>query len=471
MNKKLINEIDRIHELLFESQLLNEIIGQLSSAAVKSTIRNIIKNVIKKSIKSNLDTILKKSPKYLDNFMQVDELFKKSQDEIIDALKKSDKQIADLAKNNPDLLKMSVRTHFKELVDAESKAITKELVDDLGKVAAKSAPPIKIPKPGDVILSTQFSDDMIDWSKVKNAKSMTEYNKVITDAIKSGNYSNISREGFEKYGIPNFREFLEKGKDIDKKQVFFKDGTWYFQLKKDLPSGLISTSTSSLKKELPGQLTSSNTLKKLTGRDTSDFARILGKDEIIPKETIELIFKNSDEVNKVIQKVTPESAGIVKNTVAELADPAKLKKGWMGNFNFEMKRAQLIGNLKSWGVLNSAGKLTNVGWLSLTALGLGTVAMYGALQETGVDTTEVSPEIKANVETDNSDYEKLAQERISYWDSQKGGAQYGSSADTGFGRVLPAQQARIKELLSKAGISGEELNQTTINQLYKFLQG
>lgn len=293
MDKKLINEIDRIHELFFKSQQLNETIGQLTSAAVKSIIRKAIKNTIKKSVKNNLGAILKKSPKYLDNFMQMDELFKKSQDEIIDALKKSDPQISNFAKNNPDLLRMSVRTHFKELVDAESKAITKELVDDLGKSV--------VPKSGGALV--------------------------------------------------------------------------------------------------PNQMTVSNTLKKI-GIDNSDnYARILSKDEIIPKSKLDIIFKNADEVKKVVKKVDPEDLPFVEVVSKELADPNKVKKlksGWMGNFNFNMKKSQLINSLKYWGILNSAGKMTNVGWGALTVIGLGTMAMYGALQETGVDMTEVSPEILPN---------------------------------------------------------------------------
>ena len=171
MDNKIIKEINRIHDILYKSRLLNEIIGQVTTPVVRATIKNIIKSVIKKTIRGNLEQILKKSPKYLDDFMKLDDLFKNSQDEIIKALKKSDPNIA---KMNPDMLKMSVRSHFNTLAKEESAAITKELVDDLGKVAVKSVPPIKIPKPGDLISNSSFVDDVIDWSKVKNAKNMKE---------------------------------------------------------------------------------------------------------------------------------------------------------------------------------------------------------------------------------------------------------------------------------------------------------
>jgi len=418
MNKKLINEINRIHELLFQKQQLNEAIGQLTTAAVRTAIKNTIKGVLKNIFKNNIDAVLKKSPKSLEQLMSMDDLFKTSKDEIIAALKQADPKIA---KMDPVQLGMAARTHFKDLVKDESSVIAKELVDDLGKAGVpvksgtlvsktggalvKSAPPIKIPGPGDFISSAQFSDDIIDWTKVTNGKSMAEYNKVISDAIRRSDYSLISKGGFEKYGIPNFREFLEKGINNEKRMMIDPIKGWSFDLKKELPSGLISTSTSSLKKELPNQLslTSSNVLKKLIGKDTSDFTKIFGKDEIIPKETIELILKNGDDVKKVIQNVTPDSAVVVKNVVQELGDPSKaksLKSGLMGKANFLFKKSELINSLKSWGVLNAAGKMTNVGWLSLIVLGLGSVAMYGALQETGVDMTGIPNPVDPTLPTD-----------------------------------------------------------------------
>jgi len=49
----------------------------------------------------------------------------------------------------------------------------------------------------------------IDWHLVTNAKNMNDYNKVIAQAIKTGDYSYISSKGFEKFGIPNFRDYLK----------------------------------------------------------------------------------------------------------------------------------------------------------------------------------------------------------------------------------------------------------------------
>jgi hypothetical protein len=50
----------------------------------------------------------------------------------------------------------------------------------------------------------------IDSSKITNWKgSIDNYNKIIANAIKTGNYEGVSRGGFEKFGIMDFRKFLQ----------------------------------------------------------------------------------------------------------------------------------------------------------------------------------------------------------------------------------------------------------------------
>lgn len=49
---------------------------------------------------------------------------------------------------------------------------------------------------------------LVDWSKISNAKNWDEYNKLIAQAIKTNDFSKISRGGFEKFGVPNFRDML-----------------------------------------------------------------------------------------------------------------------------------------------------------------------------------------------------------------------------------------------------------------------
>jgi hypothetical protein len=57
--------------------------------------------------------------------------------------------------------------------------------------------------------------DDIDTSKILNFHgSMDNYNKVIAKAIKTGEYKYVSSGGFEKFGILDFRKFLQN--NIDK---------------------------------------------------------------------------------------------------------------------------------------------------------------------------------------------------------------------------------------------------------------
>ena len=54
----------------------------------------------------------------------------------------------------------------------------------------------------------------INWSQITNAKNMDDYNKLIASAIKTKDFSKISRGGFEKFGVPNFREYLQNNISI-----------------------------------------------------------------------------------------------------------------------------------------------------------------------------------------------------------------------------------------------------------------
>lgn len=72
---------------------------------------------------------------------------------------------------------------------------------------------------------------------------------------------------------------------------------------------------------------------------------------------------------------------------------------------------------------------------------------------------ETDPEIDKKAESDKY-YAGLADKTLKK-----------QTTDYGMGVVQPKLKGNVKELLAKAGIQGEELNQSTINQLYKFLQG
>ena len=72
----------------------------------------------------------------------------------------------------------------------------------------------------------------IDWTKITNAKNINDYNVLISKAISNPeNLKYISSGGFEKFGIPNFRDFLNKNQDFSARIYSDTKGFWYFKIK------------------------------------------------------------------------------------------------------------------------------------------------------------------------------------------------------------------------------------------------
>jgi hypothetical protein len=72
----------------------------------------------------------------------------------------------------------------------------------------------------------------IDFSKIKNANSIDELNSLISNALSTSNYNYISNGGFERFGIPKFRDFLKNSQSMEElRLVDPKKGTWSFSLK------------------------------------------------------------------------------------------------------------------------------------------------------------------------------------------------------------------------------------------------
>jgi hypothetical protein len=59
------------------------------------------------------------------------------------------------------------------------------------------------------ISNNSFAKMKPDFTNITNAKNIDDYNKFIAQAIESGDFSKISAKGFEKFGIPNFRDYLK----------------------------------------------------------------------------------------------------------------------------------------------------------------------------------------------------------------------------------------------------------------------
>jgi hypothetical protein len=248
--------------------------------------------------------------------------------------------------------KETVQTGSKEVAQTAARTGAKETgqsaVSQASKTASKDASQgvVKTFKPGEVINSSSFVDSAVDWSKVTNAKNMLEYNKLIANALKTGDFSLISRSGFEKYGIDNFREFLQRGVNKEKNIMFDPpSGKWYFQHAEfpKTPSKLLTDAD-----DLVVQ-SSINNIKKEAAQEVDDIVKIAtSPDKALPKNKSKII--NFLENKKILT-----------------IDPTTGKK-----------------------------KLTKRGYAVAIGLGIGGVYLIGALSENGVD---VDPEVKEQTDT------------------------------------------------------------------------
>ena len=67
-------------------------------------------------------------------------------------------------------------------------------------------------------LNNTFGEDTskIDWTKITNAKNVEDYEKLIKNAMETGDFKYISSGGFDSYGVPNFRDYLKYLYDKEK---------------------------------------------------------------------------------------------------------------------------------------------------------------------------------------------------------------------------------------------------------------
>ena len=80
----------------------------------------------------------------------------------------------------------------------------------LGKVKSSGASSvIRDILKGQRVSNNSFVKMKPDFTNILNAKNMDDYNKFIASAIKTKDFSKISRGGFEKFGIRNYSTFSE----------------------------------------------------------------------------------------------------------------------------------------------------------------------------------------------------------------------------------------------------------------------
>jgi hypothetical protein len=103
------------------------------------------------------------------------------------------------------------KTTYSKMYSANDGGLYKpDDVEDIFTTNNNSSSTIKTVKSiGDGFLTTKFGDtSKINWDLITNAKNITDYDIIINDSMKTGDFSKVSRSGFEDYGIPNFREYL-----------------------------------------------------------------------------------------------------------------------------------------------------------------------------------------------------------------------------------------------------------------------
>jgi hypothetical protein len=136
--------------------------------------------------------------------------------------------IDDLARYLPS--KLADGTDFRTVLQSKLATSKKLPAGAVGAAAGSGGVKLSNFAPGTVVNSSSFKDEMINWANVSNAKNLNDYNKMIATALQTGNFQSISRGGFEKYGISNFRDFLMKGVNKEKKVMFSPStGQWFFQ--------------------------------------------------------------------------------------------------------------------------------------------------------------------------------------------------------------------------------------------------
>jgi len=114
----------------------------------------------------------------------------------------------------------------EDIFGSSSQSLGKKVATQSGESVAKKI------NSGDVVSNNTFTDNMVNWGNVTYVKDMETYNKIIAQALKTQDYSKISRGGMENYGIPNFREWLMNNQSLERMtSVDDKTGEWFFTVK------------------------------------------------------------------------------------------------------------------------------------------------------------------------------------------------------------------------------------------------
>jgi len=236
MNLELLLEINRIKKMIFSEDLLreNSLVGGLSDELVGWIIKQ--SDELISVMGKNADTLIKLSKNFngasisdqisiiktIMSSLPESQIIKFSKSFLSDTSNYISKNINDqISSYNeyllkyPNLTKDDVISVFKgdlDLLFKGSDESLNKLTNQIKKDALeKIYKPINVGSTIDGFYKIKIGDgSKIDFSKIVNAKNLNDYKKIIDDAISTGDFSKISKGGFESYGIDNFRVHLMK---------------------------------------------------------------------------------------------------------------------------------------------------------------------------------------------------------------------------------------------------------------------
>ena len=208
--KKLLNESEKEQiKLLYESKWILLFEDTIWGALAKKALSWIGKN------EDDIALLFKTTEKTLA----------KSIDDIVEVATKSKsvEQLDDIqmklmhfynpsgAAQNIPKAQQQMKNFLNGFAKSKGKQNWTQIKDEvIGKVESSGASSvIRDILKGQRISNNSFVKMKPDFTNILNAKNMDDYNKFIARAIKTGNYSEISSKGFEKFGIDNFRNYLK----------------------------------------------------------------------------------------------------------------------------------------------------------------------------------------------------------------------------------------------------------------------
>jgi hypothetical protein len=209
--KKLLDESEKEQiKLLYESKGILLFEGTIWGALAKKALSWIGKN--EDDIALLFKTTEKTLAKSIDDIVEVATKAKSVEQLDVIQMKLMHAYTRGGAANaNIPKAQEQVKNFLNGFAKSKGKQNWTQIKDEvLGKVESSGASSvIRDIFKGQRISNNSFVKMKPDFTNILNAKNMDDYNKLIAKAIKNNDFQYISSKGFEKFGIPNFRDYLK----------------------------------------------------------------------------------------------------------------------------------------------------------------------------------------------------------------------------------------------------------------------